>query len=45
MIETPISDWSVVVGLLFGSMAGILGLVFGIIKLQLVLIERGKKND
>lgn len=45
MIETPISDWSVVVALLFGTTFGVLGLVYGVIKLQLSLVSKGEKDD
>ena len=45
MIETPISDWNVVVALLFGTTFGSIALVFGVIKMYVAFDKTRSQND
>lgn len=44
MIETPISDWSVVVALLFGATIGSIALTVGIVKMCIAVGKSRSKN-
>lgn len=44
MIETPISDWSVVLVLLFGATIGSVALTVGIVKMFARSSKSGRKN-
>ena len=44
MIETPISDWSVVVALLFGAAFGSVALTVGIVKICDAVGKTRSKN-
>ena len=44
MLETPISDWNVVVAILFGLTIGIPAVVVGCIKTEIYIINKIKKH-
>ena len=45
MIETPITDWNVVVAILFGLTLGIPAFIVGCIKAQIFLADKFRKEE
>ena len=45
MIETPITDWNVVVAILFGLTIGIPAFIVGCIKAQIFLADKFRKEE
>ncbi len=45
MLETPITDWNVVVAILFGLTIGIPTFIVGCIKAQIFLTDKFRKTE
>ena len=45
MLETPITDWNVVVAILFGLTLGIPAFIVGCIKTQIFLADKFSKKE